>query len=70
MFEYINAKVVAAQAQAQPVISVDTKKKELVGNFKMAARTIAQRAPRGASTCTTASTRCCDSAPGVKVELR
>src|ERR1700676_738818 len=33
-FEYINAKVVAAQAQQQPVISVDTKKKELIGNFK------------------------------------
>jgi Rhodopirellula transposase DDE domain len=33
-FEYINAKVVAAQAKRQPVISVDTKKKELVGNFK------------------------------------
>jgi hypothetical protein len=33
-FEHINAKVVAAQAQKQPVISVDTKKKELVGNFK------------------------------------
>ena len=33
-FEYINAKVVAAQAQQQPIISVDTKKKELVGNFK------------------------------------
>jgi hypothetical protein len=33
-FEYINAKVVAAQARKQPVISVDTKKKELVGNFK------------------------------------
>src|ERR1700675_1609893 len=33
-FEYINAKVIAAQAQRQPVISVDTKKKELVGNFK------------------------------------
>ena len=33
-FEYINAKVVAAQAVGQPVISVDTKKKELVGNFK------------------------------------
>jgi Rhodopirellula transposase DDE domain len=33
-FEHINAKVVAAQAQDQPVISVDTKKKELVGNFK------------------------------------
>jgi Rhodopirellula transposase DDE domain len=26
-FEYINAKVIAAQAQQQPVISVDTKKK-------------------------------------------
>ena len=33
-FEHINAKVVAAQAKGQPVISVDTKKKELVGNFK------------------------------------
>ena len=33
-FEHINAKVVAAQAQQQPVISVDTKKKELVGNFR------------------------------------
>ena len=33
-FEYINAKVFAAQAQQQPVISVDTKKKELIGNFK------------------------------------
>jgi Rhodopirellula transposase DDE domain len=33
-FEYINAKVIVAQAQQQPVISVDTKKKELIGNFK------------------------------------
>ena len=33
-FEHINAKVVAAQAARQPVISVDTKKKELTGNFK------------------------------------
>ena len=33
-FEHINAKVVAAQGKHQPVISVDTKKKELVGNFK------------------------------------
>ena len=33
-FEHINAKVVAAQAKGQPVISVDTKKKELIGNFK------------------------------------
>jgi Rhodopirellula transposase DDE domain len=35
-FEYINASVVAAQARQQPVISVDTKKKELVGNFRNA----------------------------------
>jgi hypothetical protein len=33
-FEYINTKVVAAQARQQPVISVDTKKKELIGNFR------------------------------------
>ena len=33
-FEYINKKVVAARAKRQPVISVDTKKKELIGNFK------------------------------------
>jgi hypothetical protein len=35
-FEHINTKVVAAQAAGQPVISVDTKKKELLGNFKNA----------------------------------
>jgi Rhodopirellula transposase DDE domain len=33
-FEHINAKVVAAQARGQPVVSVDTKKKELVGNYR------------------------------------
>jgi Rhodopirellula transposase DDE domain len=33
-FEHINGKVIAAQTKQQPVISVDTKKKELVGNFK------------------------------------
>ena len=33
-FEHINAKVVAAQAKGEPVISVDTKKKELIGNYK------------------------------------
>ena len=32
-FEYINAEVLAAQAAGQPVISVDTKKKELIGNL-------------------------------------
>jgi hypothetical protein len=34
MVEHINAKVVAAQAAGQPVIAVDTKKKELLGNYK------------------------------------
>ncbi len=33
-FEHINAQVLAAQAAGQPVISVDTKKKELIGNFR------------------------------------
>jgi hypothetical protein len=33
-FEHINAQVLAFQAAEQPVISVDTKKKELIGNFK------------------------------------
>jgi hypothetical protein len=35
-FEHINAAVIATQASGQPVISVDTKKKELVGIFKNA----------------------------------
>jgi hypothetical protein len=35
-FEHINTKVLAAQKAGQPVISVDTKKKELVGNYKNA----------------------------------
>ena len=33
-FEYINAQVGAFQAAGQPVISVDTKKKELIGPYK------------------------------------
>ena len=33
-FEHINAAVISAQAAGQPVISIDTKKKELIGNFK------------------------------------
>lgn len=37
-FEYINAMVMAFQERAQPVISVDTKKKELVGEFKNGGR--------------------------------
>lgn len=37
-FEHINAMVRAFQERAQPVISVDTKKKELVGDFKNGGR--------------------------------
>jgi hypothetical protein len=37
-FEWINARVDAFQARGAPVISVDTKKKELVGDFKNAGR--------------------------------
>jgi hypothetical protein len=33
-FGHINARVMAAQARGQPVVSVDAKKKELVGDFK------------------------------------
>ncbi len=37
-FEYINAQVRRFQDRGQPAISVDTKKKELVGDFKNAGR--------------------------------
>lgn len=37
-FGYLNAQVQRFQAGGDPVISVDTKKKELVGNFKAAGR--------------------------------
>jgi hypothetical protein len=33
-FEHINAALVATQADGQPVISIDTKKKELIGSYK------------------------------------
>jgi hypothetical protein len=33
-FEHINAAVNATQAAGQPVISIDTKKKELIGTYK------------------------------------
>jgi len=38
-FQYINTNVTAALAAGEPVISVDAKKKELVGDFKNAGRT-------------------------------
>jgi Rhodopirellula transposase DDE domain len=37
-FDYINAQVKQALARGEPAISVDTKKKELVGDFKNAGR--------------------------------
>lgn len=37
-FEHINATVLEFQKRDQPVISVDTKKKELIGNFKNGGR--------------------------------
>jgi hypothetical protein len=37
-FEYINAQVCRFQRRGQPVVSVDTKKKELVGDFKNGGR--------------------------------
>jgi transposase len=43
-FRYINDQVLGCQKQAQPAISVDTKKKELVGDFKNAGR---QWRPKG-----------------------
>lgn len=38
-FEHLNARVECHQAAGEPVISVDTKKKELVGRFKNAGQT-------------------------------
>ncbi len=43
-FRYINEQVLNYQRQAQPAVSVDTKKKELVGDFKNAGR---QWRPKG-----------------------
>lgn len=44
-FEYINASVTAFQARHQPAISVDTKKKEIVGRFRNGGR---EWRPKGA----------------------
>lgn len=42
-FEYIYSKVKEFQSQNQPVISVDAKKKELVGNFKNAGKELRRK---------------------------
>src|SRR3989442_8243872 len=43
-FQYINRRAKACQKQGQPVVSVDTKKKELVGQFRNGRR---EGGPRG-----------------------
>jgi hypothetical protein len=48
-FGYINEGVTAALAAGEPAISVDTKKKELIGDFKNAARMAAKGRTRGGS---------------------
>ena len=45
-FGYINTQVTTALAEQQPVISVDTKKKELVGDFRNTGASIAPKATR------------------------
>jgi hypothetical protein len=42
-FRFINSQVTKALKQGQPIISVDTKKKELVGNFKNAGKTLRKK---------------------------
>jgi hypothetical protein len=42
-FEYINARVKAFRIKGQPAISVDTKKKELVGDFKNNGQTLRKK---------------------------
>ena len=54
-FRYINEQVPALSAAAQPTISVDTKKKELVGDFKNAGREWRPRRAPGARSGSTTS---------------
>jgi len=51
-FEHINAQVQAFQSAGQPAISVDTKKKELVGDFRTPAVSCAPKASPSRSGCT------------------
>ena len=56
-FRHINARVVAAQARGQPVVSVDAKKKELVGDFRNGGKERRPKASPRRCGCTTSSTR-------------
>ena len=48
-FKHLNESVRAALAESEPVISVDTKKMELIGDFKNAGRTLAPARRAGGS---------------------
>ena len=50
-FEHINAQVEALQAAGQPVISVDTKKKELIGEFQERRQRLSAARPPDRSQC-------------------
>ena len=52
-FQHINQHVTEFLQQQQPVISVDTKKKELLGNFRIMARNCAPKATRNQCACMT-----------------
>src|ERR1017187_657111 len=56
-FHHINESVTKALAEKQPVISVDTKKKELVGDFKNNGREWRPQGSPRRSACTTSSSR-------------
>jgi hypothetical protein len=56
-FEYINSRAQSALNAFQPVISVDTKKKELVASTRTAAATGGRRGVPSRSKCMTSSTR-------------
>jgi hypothetical protein len=56
-FEFINERVDAWHSRGGPVISVDTKKKELVGDFKNAGKSGSPKANRSRFASMTSSTR-------------
>lgn len=56
-FEHINAQAEACQRAGEPVVSVDTKKKELIGDLRTAARSGSRPANPCPCACTTSSTR-------------
>src|SRR3984957_4335060 len=62
-FEYINAKIESFQAEDQPVISIDAKKKELLGEFKNGGSDYSPQAGRSRSTPTISRTRNWANAP-------